>query len=138
MKNLTRAFLLALLCGSTLTIVQSCQKYENGPFISLRSRTERISNQWKVENYKVNGTDYTSLVSSYVETFSESGAYSYSWTLLNGEGTWAFQNKDMEVKLTGDSAQTSRTLYILKLEEDEFWYYYMDGDDKHEYHMIAQ
>jgi hypothetical protein len=73
-----------------------------------------------------------------VETFSKNGSYSYSWTLLNGEGTWAFQNNDMEVKLTGGSAQTSRTLYLLKLEEKELWYYYMDGNDKHEYHMVSQ
>lgn len=138
MKNLTRTLLFALICGTTLTITQSCSKYEDGGLISLRSKTDRLSNQWKVENYKVNDTDYTSLVSSYVETFSKNGSYSYSWTLLNGEGTWAFQNKDMEVKLTGGSAQTSRTLYLLKLEEKELWYYYMDGNDKHEYHMVSQ
>jgi hypothetical protein len=138
MKNLTRTLLIAFLCGSTLTIVQSCQKYEDGPMISLTSRTSRISNQWKIDNYKVNGTDYTSLVSSYTETFSKSGAYSYSWTLLNGEGTWAFQNNDKEVKLTGNGDQTSRTLFILKLEEKELWYYWMDGNDKHEYHLISQ
>lgn len=138
MKNLTRSLFFGLFCFSTMTLVHSCKKYEDGPAISLRSRTERISNQWKVDNYKVNGTDFTSLVSSYVETFSKSGAYSYSWSILNGEGTWAFQNNDMEVKLTGDSEQTSRTLYILKLQEKEFWYYYMDGDDKHEFHMISQ
>jgi hypothetical protein len=138
MKNLFRTAVFTLILGSAMTVVQSCQKYEDGPMISLRSRTERISNQWKVENYKINGTDYTSLVSSYTETFSKSGAYSYSWTLLNGEGTWDFQNNDKEVKLTGNGDHTSRTLYILKLKEKELWYYWMEGSHKHEYHLISQ
>jgi len=138
MKKITVTLLVAVLLVSTLTIVQSCKKYEDGPLVSLRSRTERLSNQWKVDNYKVNGTDFTSLVSSYTETFSKNGAYSYSWTILNGTGTWKFQNKDKEVKLTGDQAQTSRTLFLTKLEEKELWYYFMEGDDKHEYHLISQ
>ena len=138
MNKLMRTLILTIVLGSAMMVVQSCQKYEEGPFISLRTRTERISNQWKVENYKINETDYTSLVSSYNETFSKSGAYSYSWTLLNGEGTWAFQNKDKEVKLTGNGDHTSRTLYILKLQEKELWYYWMEGSNKHEYHLISQ
>jgi hypothetical protein len=138
MKNLFRTVVFALFLGSAMTLIQSCQKYEDGPMISLRSRTARISNQWKVDNYKINGTDYTSMVSSYTETFSKSGAYSYSWTILNGEGTWVFQNNDKEVKLTGNGDHTSRTLYILKLQEKELWYYWMEGSNKHEYHLISQ
>lgn len=117
--------------------VQSCKKYEDGPEFSFASRTERVANTWKVDNYKVNGTDYTSLVSSYNETFTNKGAYSYTWGVLNGSGTWAFQNKDSEIKLTGGDGQASRVLFIQKLEEKAFWYYYMDGNDKHEMHLVS-
>lgn len=133
----TRKFLiLLLLCGSILPAMQSCKKYEDGPLISLRSRAERVANTWKVENYKINDNDYTSLVSSYTETFTKAGSYAYNWGTLDGNGTWAFQNKDMEIKLTGNDNHSSNTLYILKLEEDAFWYYYMDGSDKHELHLV--
>jgi len=137
MKSKMKISILLILLGFAMIYTfQSCKKYPDGPLISFRSRTERVSNTWKVENYKVNGNDFTSLVSSYTETFSKNGAYSYSWGILNGSGIWSFQNHDNEIKLSGSDSQSSRTLFILKLEEKSFWYYYMDGSDKHESHMI--
>lgn len=127
---------LLILCALVIPTIQSCKKYEDGPMVSLRSRSERVANTWKVENYKINGNDFTSLVSSYTETFTKKGAYSYSWGILDGSGTWSFQNKDKEIKLTGSDGQSSRTLVILKLEEKAFWYYFMDGSDKNELHLV--
>ena len=132
----TRSILLAILGVLTIATIESCKKYPDGPGFSLRSRTERVANTWKVENYKVNGTDYTSLVSSYTEVFLKEGAYSYSWGKLSGTGHWAFQNSDKEIKLNGSDDHASRTLYILRLEEKSFWYYYMDGNDRAEIHLI--
>lgn len=130
----------ALLCIALAAIlmptIQSCQKYDDGPALSLRSRASRLANSWKIDNYKINGDDYTSLVAGYTETFSKSGSYSYSFGMLNGSGNWTFQNKDEEVKLNGDDDQSSRTLFIQKLEEKSLWYYYMDGNDKYEVHLI--
>lgn len=132
-SKLLTAFLFAALL---LSIVPACKKYPEGPAISFRSRAERVANTWKVDNYKVNGSDYTSLVSGYRETFSKDGAYSFSWGGVSGTGKWAFQTDDKEIKLNGVSNQSSYTLVILKLEEKQFWYYYMDGNDKKEFHMV--
>jgi len=135
MKNKTK---FAWIVVATLILggLQSCEKYPENPMISLISRTERVANTWSVDNYKVNGTDYTSLVTGYSETFTKDGGYSYDWSALEGSGTWAFENNDEEVRITGIDNQQSRTLYIVKLEEKQFWYYYMDGSTKHEFHMI--
>jgi hypothetical protein len=130
--------LLLLLSVSVFTFFESCNKYPDGPAFSLRTRKARVANTWKVENYKVNGDDYTSLVSDYVETYSKDGNYSYSWGSLAGTGTWAFQNNDSEIRLTGITNQSSYTMVILKLEEKTFWYYYMDGNDRKEFHMIQR
>ena len=119
----------------TISTFESCKKYEEGPGFSLRSRTERVSNNWKVENYKINGADYTSLLSGYSEVFEKSGAYSYHLDGVSGTGQWTFQNDDETIKVNGTDAQASRTLIILKLEEKSFWYYYMDGTDRHEIHL---
>jgi hypothetical protein len=127
---------LILITTSVLILGDGCSKYPDGPMLSLRSRTERVSNTWKIDNYKVNGNDYTSLLSGYTETFSKDGSYSYSWGSLSGTGKWAFQSKDEEIKLTGGSNQSTYTLVIMKLEEKQFWYYYMDGNDKKEFHMV--
>lgn len=130
--------LLILLAGIMIPSIQSCKKYPDGPLVSFHSRTERVANTWKVDNYKINGTDFTSLVSGYTETYTKGGDYYYSFGSLSGTGKWAFQNKDEEIKINGINNQDSQTLFILKLEEKQFWYYYMDGNDKKEFHMIEQ
>jgi len=129
---------IIILMGLMLVPGIQCKKYPDGPAFSLRSRTSRVANTWKVDNYKVNGDDFTSLVADYTETYSKDGNYSYSWGNFAGTGTWAFQNKDQEIRLTGITNQSSYTMVILKLEEKEFWYYYMDGNDRKEFHMIQK
>ncbi|MFN5415588.1 MAG: hypothetical protein ACK5B9_00925 [Flavobacteriia bacterium] len=139
MKKQTKFYAIIILgLAIILPTLSSCSKYENGPALSLRSKSERVANTWKVDNYKINGDDVTSLVTSYYEIFSKDGNYSYSWSLFNGVGKWEFQNNSKEIKLTGNDDHSSRTLYILKLEENEFWYYSMDGSDKHEFHLISK
>lgn len=132
------ANLFLLMVGCSLFIMAGCSKYDEGPAISFRTRTERVSNTWKVDNYKVNGSDVTSLVSGYTETFTKSGGYSYDWSALSGTGTWKFQHNDEEIALTGTDNQDDHTLYILKLEEKQFWYYYTVNGDRHEFHMIEK
>jgi hypothetical protein len=127
---------LAVLC--MLTILSSCGKYDDGPMLSLRTRTERIANTWQVDNYKINGNDYTSLVAGYTETYKKDGDYMYNWGGFNGTGYWEFTSKDAEVSITGITNQSPRTLVILRLTEKELWYYYLDDGDKHEFHMIEQ
>src|SRR4051812_41045047 len=111
------SLVVILLAGMMMTTVEGCKKYPEGPVLSIHSRTERVANTWKVDNYKVNGDDYTSLVAGYIETYSTDGAYSYSYGNISGTGKWAFQNNDSEVRITGISNQSSETLVILKLEE---------------------
>jgi hypothetical protein len=137
MKTKNRISVLVILfAGLMIPTIQSCKKYPDGPTISFRTRTARVANTWRVDNYKKNGNDYTSLMGGYTETYTKDGNYSYSWGNLNGTGKWAFQNNDAEIKLNGINNQSSQTLIILKLEEKQFWYYYMDGNDRKEFHMI--
>jgi len=137
MKKIKKiSIILTLLAITMMPLVQSCKKYPDGPLINFYSRTGRVANTWRVENYLKNGTDYTSLMAGYTETYTENGNYSYSWGNLSGTGVWAFQNSDTEIRLTGISHQESRTLTILKLENKAFWYYYFDGNDRIEFHMV--
>jgi hypothetical protein len=138
MKNKKKLAGLIIFSGLIMFSIQSCKKYSDGPLVDFHSRTERVANTWKVDNYKINGNDFTSLVSSYTETYTKGGDYSFHWGILDGTGKWAFQNNDAEIRITGIDNQSSETLYILKLEEKQFWYYYMDGNDKKEFHMIQQ
>jgi hypothetical protein len=128
--------LLALLAICMMPLMQSCRKYPDGPLISLHSRTERVCNTWRVESYLKNGTDYTSLMAGYSETYTKDGNYSYVWGSIAGTGVWAFADNDSDIQLTGLTNQETHTLVILKLEQKEFWYYYIEGNDRKEYHMV--
>jgi len=138
MKNIRKMFTLAILSVMMTVGFQSCSQYPDNTGITFVSKLDRVSRAWKVENYKVNGTDYTSLVAGYTETFTKTGTYSFQWAILGGTGTWKFQNSDAEIQITGVTNVSARTLYILKLEETAFWYYYMDGTDRKEYHLVPQ
>jgi hypothetical protein len=137
MKHKNKIALLALL---TITIavstLQSCKKYENGPRISLRSRTQRVANIWKIENYTLDGKDLTSLSSGYTQTFTSDNNYSFSFGILGGTGKWVFQNDDKEIKIYGINGQSSSVLTILKLEEKSFWYKSTDAGKITVMHLI--
>ncbi len=135
LKYYALLLLVAIIC---IAMLVGCKKYPDNTGIHLRSKKERIANTWKVENYKINGADFTSLVANYTETFTKSGNYSYTWGKLNGSGSWSFQDNRKEINLLGNDKHSSRTLVILKLEEKTFWYYYMDGDDRYELHLIEK
>jgi hypothetical protein len=122
--------------------ISSCKKYEDGPLLSLRSRAARLANAWKVETVLKNGTDVTSSYDNYEETYEKEGKYSYQYNYgsvsFTGSGKWEFQNKDEEIRRSDVDAQNDRILYILKLKEEHFWYYYYDGTDKYEVRLISK
>lgn len=140
MTPLKKVVALFLFAGLTCTSLSRCKKYEEGPAISFRSKTARVANTWKVESYTVNGVDRTSTLNNinYTETYDKDGNYSYSSTLGSGSGKWEFQSGKEQIKRSGVSGQSSETLIILKLKQKEFWYYYMDGNDKNEIHLAEQ
>jgi len=137
-KTKMKTVVITLILACSAFIVEGCQKYEEGPMLSLRSKTERVANTWTVDNYKVNETDFTSLVGGYSETYSKDGIFSFNWGIFGATGTWEFKSSNEEILISGIEGQIDRTLYILKLEEKQFWYYYLNGSDKHEFHMIGE
>ncbi|HTF80291.1 MAG TPA: hypothetical protein VL947_01145 [Cytophagales bacterium] len=122
--------------------VTSCKKYEDGPLLSLRSREARVANVWKVETVLKNGNDVTGDYDNYEEIYEKGGKYSYTWTFggVSGTGTgkWKFQNDDEEIRLYDVDAREDRILYILKLKENHFWYFYNDGGDKYEVRLTSK
>lgn len=121
-----------------ILVFTSCKKYPEGPSLSFRSKTARVSNTWKVEKVLMNGNDVTSafLDISYTETYDKDGNYSYNSTQGNGAGKWTFQNNDLEIKRSGVSGQSTEDLTILLLKEKSFWYSLNDGSDSYEFHFI--
>ncbi len=140
-NNLALFVLIAVLVFPGL---QGCKKYPDGPSISMRSKAARLDNSWRVEFYSKNGSnesaEFMAKKVSYIETFTKDNRWSYTYInpndgkLKSGEGSWQFLNDDNQILITEGSE--SKVLTILKLEEKQFWFYYSDGDDLKEFHLV--
>lgn len=120
-------------------LLNSCQKYEEGPWFSLYSAKNRIERKWKIEEYYVNDIDSsTSIVNNpcymnlifvsgeYYEFYGESNSISCS---ING--SWELKNncKEIGIYLMPNSFFSSGPLSskavaiweILRLTRNDFW-----------------
>lgn len=130
--------ILPVLLFTVLVAASGCKKYEDGPSVSLIPRTERLCNTWQVFSCNVNGSDMTSYYvnTHYIESYDKSGRYAYSSAFGSGSGQWIWSGDQSIVSRFGIDGDPSRDLHILRLKEKELWYYYMDGNDRVEFHMV--
>ena len=143
MRKLAVIFSLSLLC--TLLAGSGCKKYEDGPYLSFKSRTDRVSNTWKVEKVLKNDEEITVAFNQDLPdlriTFSTNGILTRN-VKVNGipytvTGQWAFQSDDEEIHITIDTQlYTEDSVWvILKLMEDELWVNYSINKDVYEVHF---
>jgi hypothetical protein len=112
-----------------LMVASSCQKYEEGPAISFKSRKERVANTWAVEKAYEDGKDITADYDQYELQMLTSGYAKLValYTLGSAqfeyetEGTWKLENKDEDLRLDFADDDADRTYQILRLKEDQLW-----------------
>lgn len=127
MKNIISSTVL-LLAG--ILIVSSCKKYEEGPYVSLIPRAERIANSWRIDRaYDSEGNDISNNYDQYdLDLFSDNrvrlvatytaGNFSYSTTT---DGIWSLINSDEDLSLDVDDDEFDQVYKILKLQQDDLW-----------------
>ncbi len=122
----------------------SCKKYEEGPLFSFRSKTERLSNTWKVQQYFENGVDKTNdfnnIFKDYIMTISKENSYTITYKAFgiinySEAGTWYFNTDKTKVTFKNNNNNTS-TWKILKLMEKELWSEYIDTNKTIKVHLI--
>ncbi|OFY69940.1 MAG: hypothetical protein A3G23_05650 [Bacteroidetes bacterium RIFCSPLOWO2_12_FULL_37_12] len=141
-SNQVRYFLfLPVLFASFYT---SC-KYKEGPLISFRTRTDRISNTWKFDKVEHDGVEITQRFALTSLNIKEDGLFNlvggdtadiiHQKFFQSYQGTWFFDVDDdniiFDFEPPPDSADGARdTWTILKLMSDEVWLE-MDLPGKH-------
>jgi len=124
---------ILLTVVASVLMLTSCSPYEDGPAISLRSRTERLCNEWRLTRLYINGTEQT--LSSFDQQttleFKDNGTVNYSYAVMDstaivitGSGTWEFNDDQTEVftTVTYTLGGTEKdTFKILRLKEEELW-----------------
>jgi hypothetical protein len=116
--------LLVLIIATT-----GCKKYDDGPTISLRTKTERVANNWKVGQAYEDGKDVTSDYNRYELNTTKGGNASLSAKYkfagnnfdFTTEGTWSFVNDKKKISFNFDNNDADGVYQILKLKEDEMW-----------------
>lgn len=122
MKNkIILAVLLAI-------IINGCKKYEEGPFISLRSKNQRIEGNWKVKsliidnqeqvNYYHHATDFTVNCTSGSKLYMHDyyALKSYLWEINdNGNASLEIKTVEKEIDLH-ESSKTCKEVYFPEVE----------------------
>lgn len=118
--------LSALIAG----LLSSC-KYEEGPLLSLQSRTKRVAGNWSVA-YATNDegeetTDsYEDLTLSLREDYTARMEFSTSFGSVDLLGTWDFAQDETRFQLEDLDLPTGLVSFdeefeIFRLTRDEFW-----------------
>lgn len=131
---------LSLAMLAMTFIMGSACKYEEGPALSLRTKTARLAGTWKVEKFidndgeesTPNENDNSTWTITKENTFElKTEFFGQSATF---EGTWDWINSKEGIRITidyGALGEDDTDYTILRLKNDELWIQDEDGDQTH-------
>jgi hypothetical protein len=136
-----------MILALPILMLASCGKYEDGPAISLRTKDQRLCNEWQVSSAMQNGVDKTSdfnaAFAGYLLDIRKDETYTLSYSpfslgQVNDAGRWEWMSDKMEVRFTnGDNESTQ--YHILRLKEKELWVRFNDDNgDEWEVHLVPK
>lgn len=136
-KNNIKTFLFAGLL-TTVFVLPSCNKYEDGPGVSLLTKKARVANTWEIEKALRNGEDVTDEYDNYTLTTTKNGDANLKATFEFGnvtytydtEGTWDFADSKETLVLDFENDDADNTYQILRLANDEMWIRETGGEDE--------
>ncbi len=126
MKRIAKLTLVALfISGLAFT---SCKKYEEGPAISLRTKTARLTGTWEVEKTIVNGEESTDDMNTEI-TIEKDGtgevSMEYDGQTMTTDIEWEFGDKKESLKVRTKDMDGAWDDWeesdILRLTNDECW-----------------
>lgn len=125
-------FRLGLVAMMALTMtVTSCNKYEEGPSVTLLTAKMRITGDWSLLNVTSNGYDVTSFYPTTNLEIVKDETYKHiassGSTSITVTGTWKF-NDDKTQFITTDSDGDVTTYTIVKLKNDILKLKHIDSD----------
>lgn len=122
MKHTPLFFASALLA---IFLLESCSKYEDGPGLSLRSRTDRVTGNWNISNAEVDGQSIMSFYNTFELRIQEDNSFRQTTSILTGseetvDGTWRFAENDEVLQIEYDNS-VRLDFEILRLTNSELW-----------------
>ena len=140
----TKIKILFFILATGLIFSTSCKKYPEGPSLSLRTKTQRLTGTWTVEKVLVNGNEATlnDYYKSIVVDITKDGKFTYTYTFLTLpgkiEGEWKFNDDKSKLMMKENNSSTWDESEILKLTNSEVWLKEVDGSITTETHYKAK
>lgn len=114
----------------------SCNKYEDGPGISLIPRKDRVANTWIIEKAYADNEDVTDDYRVYEIYLSNDGDAEITGEFsifgqdfaIETDGTWEFYNDENNIRFDYENDDADNEYQILRLTEDEFWVREVGGE----------
>jgi len=117
-----KIFTLVVLAAFIILGTASCKKYEEGPALSLRSKTSRLAGDWVLKKATQDGVDVTTNIGIDYITFEKEGDYLVVGGGMEVTGTWSFDDKKENIILKEKGSADQQKLKIIKLKNKELWY----------------
>jgi len=95
-----------------LMVAGACKKYDEGPWMSLRTKEKRLCQEWEIDKYLLNSED-TSFFKEQNWTFKKNGDFliyiNYGSTEAQGEyfWRWADNKENIEVKIIENKSKSN-------------------------------
>ena len=121
-KHMKKIITLIVLATFIMVGTYSCKKYEEGPAISLRTKTKRLTGEWKLDKATQDGIDIINSLPKLEQTFEKDGAYSMLNNATPFPGTWEFDDKKENILLKLDGSSDIEKVKIIRLKNDELWF----------------
>lgn len=126
---------IRIICGSTLglvlllTVGAGCNKYEDGPGVSIIPRADRIANTWIFGYAEEDGKNVSDQYDQYELYLNKDGDAELiaKYTVFGNayetstNGTWTFTNDQENLKLDFQDDDQDGEYVILRLTSDEIW-----------------
>lgn len=139
--NHLRSIWVLLVAGTLIFGTVACNKYEDGPLISLRSKKARVVNVWSANLIAANDKEITDTYKVYTLDFRKDNTFTWETSMSEDstqinvlEGTWDFGGLKQELVLTSEAGPGSvfdeKLLYldILQLKEKSLWVNFISSE----------
>ncbi|MDD3741165.1 MAG: hypothetical protein PHH30_07980 [Bacteroidales bacterium] len=142
-----RSNIVIIILITCLIVMNSCNKYEEGPFISLRSVEKRIAGDYTLDKYLINGQIISLAdqgISEYRVVYNSDGTGTSFITVnsstLETEFEWELDEKKENIRerskgINEEWSAWSNYKTILKLTDSEFWFADTDSAEQTEFHF---
>lgn len=127
-----------LLASFIMFGTYSCKKYEEGPMISLRTKTQRLTGDWKIDKATQDGVDITNQLPEMIMTFEKDGKLNVLNNATDMPGTWEFDSKKENLLLKFDGSTDIEKFKIIRLKNDELWFDETAGTQIVRYYWIPK